>query len=91
MGYRELKRMLLYEIGLLIAGSGVIGTACGYFIAIVQFKEMKNGPAAQVVFPHQFLAGEILIVLSLSFIMAMIAVRKVKEVNMIEALKNENE
>lgn len=92
MGYKNLRKMLLYENGILIGAGALFGTAMSWFIAYGQLKNIREGAATVVLhFPFgvYFLILAAMLVLTGSIVLLM--VRKVRNINILDALKNENE
>lgn len=91
MGYKSLRRMILYENTLMIIISAVIGSCCAYAMANVQFMQYREGASTiEIVFPYEVFIGVVLVMLLLSTGIALLVVRKLKHVNIMDALKNEN-
>lgn len=87
-----LKRMLLYENILLIGASAVFSSAMAYYIGYCQLREFREGSATvHLNFPYMTLLKVLLGMLLLTGSIVLVLVRRVKNVNILEALKNENE
>lgn len=92
MGYYNLKKMLLYENLLLIISATVIGVIVSSIIACSQFQEYKKGAATiELHFPYNIFVGIVMGILVLTCGTILIMIRKVNRVNILDALKNENE
>lgn len=92
MGYKNLRKMLLYENAVLIGLSAIYGTAVSWFIAHGQLKQIREGAATvKIKFPFDIYTGILCAVLLLSGSIVVLMVRKIRNVNIIDALKSENE
>lgn len=92
MGYKSLRKMLLYENAVLIGFSAICGTVMSWFIAYGQLKQIREGAATvKIEFPFDIYIGILCAVLILSGSIVVLMVRKVRNVNIIDALKSENE
>lgn len=92
MGYKNLRKMLLYENAILIGFSAIGGTVMSWFIAYGQLKQIREGAATvKIEFPFGIYIGILCAVLILSGSIVVLMVRKVRNVNIIDALKSENE
>ena len=88
MEYAGLKKMLLYENGILIITSALAGAAVAIGIALNQFTEIKEGAATiEIHFPIGVFISVIAGVLILTSMVSLAAVRKVKKINVINMLK----
>ena len=92
MRYRQLRRMLIEEITIQISVASVAGISIGIAIMMLsQFPEAKKSAAEIPYIPVGFITGEIITIIVLTCVASVIASRKLKNVNILETLKNENE
>lgn len=87
----RIKKMLMYEIFIQILISGVGGIFVGCFIMVMQFVEYKKTVAMEIDIPIEFIIMEYIIAVLLVYIIFLISTRRMKNINIIEILKNENE
>ena len=88
MDYKGLKKMLLYENVILILIATIVGSILALVILQNQFEEIRMGAATvEMNFPIVAYSGVISGVLILTSVVSVIAVRKVKHINVIETLR----
>lgn len=88
MGHQGLKRMLLYENVILILAATIAGSVLALVILQDQFEKIRMGAATvEMHFPIVAYSGVIIGVLILTSAVSVVAVRKVKHINVIETLR----
>jgi ABC-type antimicrobial peptide transport system permease subunit len=88
MDYQGLKKMLLYENAMLILTAIISGSLLALVILQNQFEEIRMGAATvEMHFPIVAYSVVIIGVLILTSAVSVVAVRKVKNINVIETLR----
>ena len=88
MGYQGLKKMLLYENAILILIATIVGSVLALVILQDQFEKIKMGAATvEMHFPIVAYSSVIIGILMVTSIVSIVAVRKVKHINVIETLR----
>lgn len=88
MDYQGLKKMLLYENAMLILTAIISGSLLALVILQNQFEEIRMGAATvEMHFPIVAYSVVIIGVLMLTSAVSVVAVRKVKNINVIETLR----
>lgn len=88
MGYQGLKKMLLYENAILILIATIVGSVLALVILQDQFEKIKMGAATvEMHFPIVTYSSVIIGILMVTSIVSIVAVRKVKHINVIETLR----
>lgn len=92
MGYKSLRRMLMYENAFLTLVATGIGAVIAWSEAFSKLRELKGGAVTvELHFPYVAFTIIILVLLALTGGIVFIMVRRVKQINILDALKNENE
>ncbi len=92
MQYQNLKRMLFYENIILILFAAVAGASFSWWEAYTQLRDIKAGAATvEIHFPFDMFVIVVLGLIVLTSMIVLVMIRRVKRVNIIDALKNENE
>ncbi len=90
MSFPRIKKMLMYEIFIQTFFSNIGGILVGCFFMVLQFIEYKKTMAIEIDIPFDFIIVENIIAILLVYIIFLISTRKMKNINIIEILKNEN-
>ncbi len=92
MGEQGLKKMLFYENVLLILIATTIGSAFSWWEAYTQLQAVREGAATvEIHFPFGIFFGIIAGLLFLTGGIVVVMIQRMKQVNVLEALKNYND
>lgn len=91
MTYDQIKKMLGYEIRIQVFCGSAGGMVAGITIAVLQLLEYQESAAIQIQIPTGFVLAEISVASFLAVVTSLIAVKNVRDLNILENLKNEND